>query len=59
VWHADPETALGRLVSGGEPGDVRADRAFDLGVELLLASLRARLLRPADLATGPTRSGEV
>jgi AcrR family transcriptional regulator len=48
VWHADPETALGRLVSRGEPGDVRADRAFDLGVELLLASLRARLLRPAE-----------
>ncbi|GAA1447074.1 TetR/AcrR family transcriptional regulator C-terminal domain-containing protein [Leifsonia poae] len=43
VWQAEPGSALGRLVAGGEPGQVRADRAFDLGVDLLLASLRARL----------------
>jgi AcrR family transcriptional regulator len=43
VWHADPGSALGRLVALGDPGDVRADRAFDLGLELLLASLRARV----------------
>ncbi|WP_179150738.1 TetR/AcrR family transcriptional regulator C-terminal domain-containing protein [Leifsonia sp. NCR5] len=43
VWRARQGTALARLVDTGEPGDVRADRAFDLGVELLLGSLRARL----------------
>ena len=47
VWQAEPGSALGRLVAGGEPGHVRADRAFDLGVELLLASLRARLAAAA------------
>ena len=47
VWQAEPGSALGRLVAGGEPGQVRADRAFDLGVELLLASLRDRLAAAA------------
>ncbi len=47
VWQAEPGSALGRLVAGGEPGHVRADRAFDLGVELLLASLRDRLAAAA------------
>ncbi|MFF1571123.1 TetR/AcrR family transcriptional regulator [Leifsonia sp. NPDC058292] len=42
VWRAAPNTALGRLVAKGEAGAERSDRAFDLGVELLLASLRAR-----------------
>ncbi|MFF1635556.1 TetR/AcrR family transcriptional regulator [Leifsonia sp. NPDC058248] len=43
VWQAEPGTALGRLVAGGEPGGIRADKAFDLGVDLLIASLRVRL----------------
>ncbi|WP_223694018.1 TetR/AcrR family transcriptional regulator [Leifsonia poae] len=47
VWQARPDTALGRLVDRGEAGDVRADRAFDLGVELLLTSLRGRLAATA------------
>jgi AcrR family transcriptional regulator len=50
VWKADPGSALGRLVAGGEPGSIRADKAFDLGVDLLLASLRTRLADAADLA---------
>ena len=49
VWHAQPGTALARLVAGGEPGPARSGRAFDLGVQLLLASLRARLAGTADL----------
>jgi len=48
VWRARPGTALARLVENGEPGDARADRAFDLGVELLLGSLRARLAERDD-----------
>lgn len=43
VWRARPGTALARLVEQGEPGSIRSDRAFDLGVELLLAALRSRL----------------
>ena len=46
VWRAAPSSALGRLVARGEAGDVRADRAFDLGVGMLLDSLRARLGDP-------------
>ena len=50
VWKADPGSALGRLVAGGERGSIRADRAFHLGVELLLTSLRARLAEMAEPA---------
>ena len=48
VWRPHPGTALARLVDGGEPGSVRADRAFDLGVELLISALRARLSGHSD-----------
>lgn len=46
VWQPDGETrTLGRLLDGAERGRARSDRMFELGADLLLASLRARLAR--------------
>lgn len=44
VWQPSGETrTLGRVLDGAERGEERADRTFELGVALLLDSLRARL----------------
>jgi AcrR family transcriptional regulator len=49
VWEPGDDTrTLGRILEDAERGDARADRTFDLGVELLIDSLRALLrARPA------------
>jgi len=44
VWRPEGETrTLGRLIDSGERGRARADRTFELGVSVLIDSLRARL----------------
>ncbi|WP_217182706.1 TetR/AcrR family transcriptional regulator C-terminal domain-containing protein [Streptomyces sp. AC495_CC817] len=44
VWRPEGETrTLGRLLDGAERGQARSDRTFELGVSVLLDSLRARL----------------
>lgn len=46
VWEPGGDTrTLGRLLTAAERGTARADRTFELGVGLLLDSLRARLDR--------------
>ena len=46
VWEPGEGTrTLGRVLAGAERGTARADRTFELGVGLLLDSLRARLAR--------------
>ncbi|GAA1522296.1 AcrR family transcriptional regulator [Agromyces terreus] len=46
VWQPQGETAtLGRLIAESPHGDERSDRAFELGLDLLLDSLRLRLAR--------------
>lgn len=46
IWHPQGETqTLGRLIAEAPHGDERSDRAFELGLELLLDSLRGRLAR--------------
>ncbi|WP_067881196.1 TetR/AcrR family transcriptional regulator C-terminal domain-containing protein [Agromyces aureus] len=46
VWQPEGETqTLGRLIADAPHGDERSDRAFDLGLDLLIESLRARLAR--------------
>ncbi|MGI9824187.1 TetR/AcrR family transcriptional regulator [Agromyces sp. Marseille-Q5079] len=46
VWQPQGETVtLGRLLAEAPHGDERSDRAFELGLELLLDSLRLRLAR--------------
>ncbi len=46
VWEPREGTrTLGRVLDGAERGTARADRTFELGVGLLLDSLRARLVR--------------
>lgn len=49
VWDPGESTrTLGRILEDSERGDARADRTFDLGVELLIDSLRALSgVRPA------------
>ncbi|WP_426621939.1 TetR/AcrR family transcriptional regulator C-terminal domain-containing protein [Microbacterium sp. As-52] len=45
VWQPEGGTrTLGRLIDGAERGSARSDRTFELGVGLLLDSLRARLV---------------
>lgn len=47
IWQPTiPTRTLGRLAVGGARGRERSDRAFELGLELLLDSLRARLGAP-------------
>lgn len=44
VWQPEEETrTLGRLIASGERGRARSDRTFELGVSVLIDSLRARL----------------
>ncbi len=44
IWQPEGETrTLGRLLDGAERGEARSDRTFELGVSVLLDSLRARL----------------
>ena len=44
VWQPGEETrTLGRLIDRAERGSARSDRTFELGVGLLIDSLRARL----------------
>lgn len=46
IWRPGiPTRTLGRLLDDAERGDQRSDRAFEIGLELLVASLRARLDR--------------
>lgn len=48
IWQPETPTAtLGRLVAGAERGVERSDRAFELGLELVLDALRLRLARHA------------
>lgn len=52
VWEPGEGTrTLGRILEDAERGDARADRTFDLGVEMLIDSLRA--LRDARPASSP------
>lgn len=45
VWQpGGPTRTLGRLIDGAEQGAARSDRTFELGVGLLLDSLRMRLI---------------
>lgn len=45
VWQpGGPTRMLGRLIDGAERGTARSDRTFELGVGLLLDSLRMRLV---------------
>jgi AcrR family transcriptional regulator len=44
VWQPEQETrTLGRLLDGAERGRARSDRTFELGVSVLIESLRTRL----------------
>lgn len=46
VWRPQQETeTLGRLIAEAPHGDERSDRAFELGLDLLLDSMRLRLAR--------------
>ncbi|MET4156773.1 TetR/AcrR family transcriptional regulator C-terminal domain-containing protein [Agromyces sp. PvR057] len=46
IWQPDGETqTLGRLIADAPHGDERSDRAFELGLDLLVESLRGRLAR--------------
>ena len=46
IWRPETPTAtLGRLVAEAQRGRERADRAFEIGLEMLLDSLRLRLAR--------------
>lgn len=46
VWAPGGETrTLGRILDGAVRGDARSDRTFEVGVSLLVESLRARLRR--------------
>lgn len=46
VWEPRDDTrTLGRLLADADRGTARADRTFELGVDLLIESLRARLRR--------------
>jgi AcrR family transcriptional regulator len=46
VWRPDIETrTFGRLLEGAETGDERSDHVFEIGVDMLLESLHARLAR--------------
>jgi AcrR family transcriptional regulator len=46
VWRPDVETrTFGRLLESAETGDTRSDHVFEIGVDMLLESLRARLAR--------------
>ncbi|MCM3657875.1 TetR/AcrR family transcriptional regulator C-terminal domain-containing protein [Agromyces mediolanus] len=46
IWQPQGETrTLGRLLGSAERGSTRSERAFELGLELLLESLRLRLAR--------------
>jgi AcrR family transcriptional regulator len=46
IWQPQGETrSLGRLVADAERGRPRSDHAFELGLELLIDSLRLRLAR--------------
>lgn len=62
IWQPQGETrSLGRLVADAERGTPRSDRAFELGLELLVDSLRLRLARanaegPRDGARPPGAS---
>ncbi|WEK61575.1 MAG: TetR/AcrR family transcriptional regulator C-terminal domain-containing protein [Candidatus Microbacterium colombiense] len=44
VWQPQDETrTLGRMLDGAERGTARSDRTFELGLELLVTSLRTHL----------------
>ncbi len=44
IWRPDAPTAtLGRLIADAERGVERSDRAFEIGLEMLVASLRLRV----------------
>lgn len=46
IWQPGESTrTLGRLIDRAERGSARSDRTFELGVDLLLESLRTRLAR--------------
>lgn len=46
IWQpGEPTRTLGRLIDRAERGSARSDRTFELGVDLLLESLRTRLAR--------------
>ncbi|MEV8268691.1 TetR/AcrR family transcriptional regulator, partial [Microbacterium sp. NPDC076911] len=48
IWQPPGETkTLGRLIDGSVGGSERSDAAFEVGLELLIGSLRARLERVA------------
>lgn len=43
VWDPSAETrTLGPLLKGAQTGDIRSDRAFEIGLDMLLRSLRDR-----------------
>ncbi|HXH33910.1 MAG TPA: TetR/AcrR family transcriptional regulator C-terminal domain-containing protein [Plantibacter sp.] len=47
IWQPQEETrTIGRLIESSERGRERADRTFELGVSVLIDSLRARLAAP-------------
>jgi AcrR family transcriptional regulator len=44
IWQPGDDTrTLGRILDGAERGDARSDRTFELGLGLLVESLRSRL----------------
>lgn len=46
IWRPEtPTRTLGRLVADGQRGRERSDRAFEVGLELLIESLRRQLQR--------------
>ncbi|WP_347977252.1 TetR/AcrR family transcriptional regulator C-terminal domain-containing protein [Microbacterium sp. ProA8] len=46
VWQPDtPTTTLGRLITDAAQGAERSDAAFEIGLEMLIASLRLRVER--------------
>ncbi|WP_194409890.1 TetR/AcrR family transcriptional regulator [Microbacterium cremeum] len=46
IWSADtPTTTLARLMADAATGRERSDRAFEIGLEMLVASLRLRVER--------------
>ena len=49
IWSGEvPTETLGRLMTDAATGRERSDRAFEIGLEMLVASLRARVERPRD-----------
>ncbi|HEY9310368.1 MAG TPA: TetR/AcrR family transcriptional regulator C-terminal domain-containing protein [Microbacterium sp.] len=47
IWRPDvPTVTLGRLIAGAAAGSERSDAAFEIGLDMLVASLRMRIAGP-------------